>query len=381
MLHTQLASWTQLRHDNILYAKPPYAPRVGCEFPAGYVEPYPAFYAALGRYARFGREVFQQIKLPQRKMTYDEAKAHAKARDLGWREEHFLRTYRLTWVYEQTLTYFDHLEKVAGQLESISRKELAGEAFSEEDNLFLRSVLVRKYAGDTRYGGYTEEDWNGWYNDLLPFGDDSPALVADLFTNFNEKLGPLGVLHVGTREPVLAALLVEEGDHQALYVGPVFTFCEHFEEGYPPRRLTDEEWIALNLPGDWAIRYAERRLALPNHSDAERADLEVELQEEKKKYQAKLRNRSKGPAWTASFRLRSNRPELLDMPGAWELIDPDASLQNLLRLPENEDKVKSFRHLFETVRDNPRELLKISGLDEQMYAELMERFRVNGYLG
>jgi len=38
-LNTQLASWTQLRHDTILYAKPSYTGMLICMYPAGFVEP------------------------------------------------------------------------------------------------------------------------------------------------------------------------------------------------------------------------------------------------------------------------------------------------------------------------------------------------------
>ncbi len=41
---TQMASWTQLRHDTILYAKPSYTSGVLCEYPAGFVEPVPHFW-------------------------------------------------------------------------------------------------------------------------------------------------------------------------------------------------------------------------------------------------------------------------------------------------------------------------------------------------
>ena len=38
-LNTQLASWTQLRHDTILYAKPSYTGMLICMYPSGFVEP------------------------------------------------------------------------------------------------------------------------------------------------------------------------------------------------------------------------------------------------------------------------------------------------------------------------------------------------------
>ena len=40
-LNTQLASWAELRHDTILYAKQSYTGGVTCEFPDAYVDPYP----------------------------------------------------------------------------------------------------------------------------------------------------------------------------------------------------------------------------------------------------------------------------------------------------------------------------------------------------
>src|SRR6185369_17318542 len=50
-LNTQLASWTQLRHDTILYAQQSYTPILTCAYPDGYVEPRPAFWSRLGQMA------------------------------------------------------------------------------------------------------------------------------------------------------------------------------------------------------------------------------------------------------------------------------------------------------------------------------------------
>lgn len=57
LLQTQLSAWTQLRHDNLLYAKQSATPYPICEYPAGYVEPYPAFLAALAEYAALGQRL------------------------------------------------------------------------------------------------------------------------------------------------------------------------------------------------------------------------------------------------------------------------------------------------------------------------------------
>jgi hypothetical protein len=46
-LNTQLASWTQLRHDTILYAKQSYTDEGQCVYPKGFVEPRIEFWKRL----------------------------------------------------------------------------------------------------------------------------------------------------------------------------------------------------------------------------------------------------------------------------------------------------------------------------------------------
>ncbi|GLE06605.1 hypothetical protein PINS_up015999 [Pythium insidiosum] len=48
-LTTQVASFTQLRHDTLLYTKQSNTAMLYCEYPAGYVEPYPEFWMAFER--------------------------------------------------------------------------------------------------------------------------------------------------------------------------------------------------------------------------------------------------------------------------------------------------------------------------------------------
>ena len=50
-MNTQLASWTQLRHDHLLYATSSYTDTFGCSYPHGYVEPLPDFYQAMHQLA------------------------------------------------------------------------------------------------------------------------------------------------------------------------------------------------------------------------------------------------------------------------------------------------------------------------------------------
>ena len=63
LLNTQLASWAQLRHDTILYAKQSYTSGIACEFPDAYVEPNPAFFSKIGQLAEAGRAVVVGLPL------------------------------------------------------------------------------------------------------------------------------------------------------------------------------------------------------------------------------------------------------------------------------------------------------------------------------
>jgi hypothetical protein len=61
-MNTQCASWAQLRHDNLLYAKQSYSGGVTCSYPYGYVEPIPEFYKAVKDYAlSAGEKIKEQL--------------------------------------------------------------------------------------------------------------------------------------------------------------------------------------------------------------------------------------------------------------------------------------------------------------------------------
>lgn len=223
MLHTQLASWAQLRHDNILYTKQSYTVVPLCEYPFGYVEPYPAFYAAVREYAVFGQALFDNIHPGD--LTEDG------------------RT-----TYQMAVAYFKNLESIAGQLQTLAEKELRLEPFTPDEERFLKSIAVRQL--EEIDGGCTDvtvESWDGWYVDLFPWQDDTPALIADIHTNTNHSsdfpsLLPPGVLHIAAGPVAMLVFLADTDEGVTAYVGPTFTYFEDLEEGYPPKRLTDEEW-------------------------------------------------------------------------------------------------------------------------------------------
>jgi hypothetical protein len=66
-LNTQLASWTELRHDTVLYAKQSYTEPLVCSYPAGFVEPVPRFWQKMKELADVG---FEALSLAGRRHHY-----------------------------------------------------------------------------------------------------------------------------------------------------------------------------------------------------------------------------------------------------------------------------------------------------------------------
>ncbi len=235
-LNTQLASWTQLRHDNLLYAKQSYTHGGECMFPHSYVEPYPDFYAQLASFAREAGsfDAFESIR--------------------GYA------------TYQGVGEYFTALEKTMNMLEEISRKELNGLTLDVEETDFLGDMLFE--------GNMSGPEFNGWYVDLLYDSDGGPSyvwepsqsdyVIADVHTQPTDCAGNVvgRVLHVGVGKVNLGVFIAESpsSDYQPMaYVGPVMSYYENITEDFD--RLTDTRWTKIVDEGlepsrpDWVNVY------------------------------------------------------------------------------------------------------------------------------
>lgn len=204
-MNTQLASWAQLRHDNLLYAKQSYTGGVVCSFPESYVEPIPEFYAAVKMLAATAAQKFESLELDVHGMV----------------------------------NYWKNLQSVADTLGSIAQKELAGTMLAEAEKNFLRRMLY--------INGMCGPLYDGWYYRLYYTGDGgffkNDMVVADIHTCPTDASGaPVGwVLHAGTGPVNLAVLAAESPDGRTIsYIGPVMSYYEHVSTNF--KRLTDEEW-------------------------------------------------------------------------------------------------------------------------------------------
>jgi hypothetical protein len=228
-LNSQLASWAQLRHDNLLYAKQSYTGGTGCSFPHSYIEPYPEFYGQIAKFADKALQYFSEFPETNR-------------------------------VISDIKNYFPKLQNVMQTLETLAQKELNDEPFSYEEIEFLKTMLFVD-------GGSGEPPFSGWYADLYYSRDDAAKpdyIVADVHTQPTDFSGNVvgKVLHVGVGQINLGVFLAESPtfNYQPMcFVGPVMSYYEKITENFD--RLTDERWTELveteNLPArpDWVNIY------------------------------------------------------------------------------------------------------------------------------
>jgi hypothetical protein len=192
-LNTMMASWAELRHDNILYAKETYIPMPWNEG-YGIVEPYPAFYERLKEMCEQVVSVMEasDTDLPGHKRCFESM--------AGW------------------------AEKFGGY----AAKMVNGEQLTDEEQTDIKgwglSLLGFFGAGYPQLEEFVEED--------------DPELIADVasssitFQVLHEAVGKLNPIVITYRQP---------GDGKALAaVGYVMSHYEIVEEEW--NRLTDEEW-------------------------------------------------------------------------------------------------------------------------------------------
>jgi Protein of unknown function (DUF3160) len=192
-LGAALASWTELRHDTILYAKQSYTvgrAGPGRTPPPGYVEPVPEFYGRLLALARMTRTGLSDMQV-----LSEEATAHMTG-----------------------------LEELLEHMLAISSQELLGQPLSDDDASYIRGLANSL--------------------ELLVTGVDETGLkttlVADVHTEGYE--GRVLEEAVGKVNFIVVACPASDGS-VFLAAGPVLS---HYEFKHPMSdRLTDEAWRDL----------------------------------------------------------------------------------------------------------------------------------------
>jgi hypothetical protein len=212
-MNTQLASWSQLRHDNLLYAKQSYTGGTGCSFPYSYVEPYPEFYARLKQFAKNAGDFFSQLPAANPELY-------------------------------SIVEFFPHFEEVMEKLEILAEKQLNKIPFSTEENDWLKSMLFVE-------GGSGMPPYSGWYTNLFYDKWDAAEgdfTVVDVHTQPTDEAGNVVgyVLHTGIGKVNLGVFVANNPlAHNELmaYVGPVMSYYEKITDNF--HRMTDQEWEKL----------------------------------------------------------------------------------------------------------------------------------------
>lgn len=210
VLNTQLSSWAELRHNNVLYVKQSYTSGALCEYPDAYVDPYPEFFTALVDFAERAQTLVSGLDLDG---------------DFASRVE----------------DYFANVADINGTLAEMAEAQLSGAPHSEEHLAFVnRAVTVDVNCDGTVLGH------SGWYSDLhfepLEAVEMDP-IITDVHTDIGGVLPvsrPPSVLHVGTGLPRLMLMTVDTCEGPRAYAGVVSSYHEVLKEGLT--RLTDDEW-------------------------------------------------------------------------------------------------------------------------------------------
>lgn len=265
-LQTQLASWSQLRHNTVLYTKQSYTAVPGCEYLSGYVEPYPAFYASIKSFAERARELIEATPYTSK----DERMSK-----------------RLAGMRSRQMSFFSNMASRLGELEKLARKELAAEPFTREEREFLART-ISKY-GSAPLGSGSGLAFYGWYTELFYADQPRPGSFGSgfgglsKFTSRDDSLklpgkpsgGPLRfgradmvfeptitdvhtdpesrqALQVGVGPVNLCVIAIDNEDDRMTFVGPVFSYHEF--QNPAQERLTDEEWMQMLHEGTQPAR-------------------------------------------------------------------------------------------------------------------------------
>ena len=222
-LQMQMASWTELRHDNLLYAKQSYTGIPTCSFPDAYVEPNPALWHAIGELARRGSALAAEL-------TWDPT---AGTKSPG--------------------PYFDSLAQTVGMLEDMAKQQETGAPFTAEQMAFVNQAIEYK---TELVGCASIKRPVGWYPQLFyrpEITDQQDTLVADVHTQPADADGNIvgRVLHAGTGFPRLMVVTFETCDGPRAYAGVVSAYHEVVTQNFD--RLTDQRWtdsLAASPPAE-----------------------------------------------------------------------------------------------------------------------------------
>ena len=209
-LNAMLGSWTELKHDAILYAKQPMGAECGGAGPPdpivkGYVEPNVKFWQ--------------------------------KAIDLLKENKKILSTHNL--LTEKIANANERLIEEAEFLLTISKKELKGEVLKDVEYDELEYIGAKFENMSLELLRDSEHELWDW--EAIQGPDRKVALVADVYTANADNNPNKSILYEAIGDADEIYVIVEIGGYLWLTRGAVFSYRE-FQRSIDDQRLNDEEW-------------------------------------------------------------------------------------------------------------------------------------------
>jgi hypothetical protein len=256
-LNTQLASWTELRHDTVLYVKQSYTGEIICSYPDGLIEPRVSFWERMRDMALRTKDLVSTLSTVG-EMVFEPNLPYEPA-----------FTVSIGTIYTNRINFLNNFAANMSILRGISVKELNRQALSSNEVFFIKGLIEDPNVDYTH-----QRTFSGWYpglfystaraahSEMYCSSDVWDALVTDVHTDPTEPLvgDPGCVLHEGVGAVQLLMVAVNWGPGDAcVYAGPVMSHYE-FQLG-PATRRTDSEWKsqirAGNAPPtpDWTRSY------------------------------------------------------------------------------------------------------------------------------
>ena len=225
-LNTQMASWTQLRHDTILYVKQSYTMGASCYYPKGFVEPIPHFWAKFETMLNHSADLLEKTPFPAREIKNEKGQSIS-----------------LQATQKQQIAFLRNFAKQVATLKAIAEKELEQKELTPEQTKFLEDVIELYHIRD---GSGRLPAYKGWYMELFYKGWQDAfkwdAIVADVHTDVPTPVhgDPGCVLHQGVGSVDLLLIAVDNGKDRTVYAGPLLS---HYELEMPGvSRKNDKEW-------------------------------------------------------------------------------------------------------------------------------------------
>ena len=209
-LNTALASWAELKHDAILYAKQPMGAECGAGGPPepvvkGYVEPNVRFWK--------------------------------RAAELLESTSTVLSTYGLQ--TERTKTIGEHIAEEVAFLLKVSEKEVAGQPLSDEE--YDQIEYIGAAFENMSLELIRNHDQYLWEWDDVQGPERCVALIADVYTANADNNPEKSILYEGVGMADELYVVVEVDGRLYLMRGGVLSYRE-LKRPYDEQRMNDEEW-------------------------------------------------------------------------------------------------------------------------------------------